>query len=186
MKHFKTISRVFVAAGMMVIAVACSKGSDSSVSPYGYYGQSCPTCVYGGGGVAGGPLLSNVQFSTGSGGLQGLVNLGGSGTGLSPYSYQGPVSPYQVSPYGNGVLVVNSNSYCVMPGQYSIVQASGGYQGSGSYGILNGLVIQAQGPGGQIMIQASSAQMNFSQNRLEIGIGQLITNGQSCGSIATY
>lgn len=188
MKNLKTLYRTIAAVGLTVLAVACSKGSDSSsVNPYtGMYGGNCPTC-YGVGGVGGsGVLLQNVQFSTGSGGLVGVVNLGGSGNGMSPYSYQGQVAPYQVSPYGNGLIQINSGSYCAYPGQYQIVGVSGGYQGASAYGIMNGLTIQAQGQGGSIVIQASSAEIVFSSNRLGIGIGQLIVNGQSCGSIATY
>lgn len=189
MKTLKTLSKVIFAAGVMALAVACSKKSDNT-NPYyganGFYPNGCPTCVGGMPGAGSGPLLSNVQFSTGSGGLVGVVNLGGNGAGILPNSYQGQMTPYQMSPYGNGVIQINSQSYCAYPGQYQIVGVSGGYAGTSSAGIMNGITIQAQGPGGSIVIQASSAEVVFSSNRLGIGIGQLIVNGQSCGSIATY
>jgi hypothetical protein len=62
MKNLKMLSKVMAMAGLMAMAVACSKGSDnSSVYPAGYY-PGCTTCgILPGGGAGASSITAGFQ-----------------------------------------------------------------------------------------------------------------------------
>lgn len=164
MKTLKTLSKVIFAAGVMALAVACSKNSDST-NPYanGLYPNGCPTCVGGLPGQGGGMVTA--QFQTPQQEAVGSINL--ISQGGSQVVVQGQIQ------------ITSQNYYTcyVQPGTYTIQTMQPGM--SSGNGTITNLVFQA-GPLTFTVYQAYLVNASGSNYRLSIVQGML-----PCGSVTT-
>jgi hypothetical protein len=167
MKTLKTLSKVIFAAGVMALAVACSKNTDSTnpyVYPNGLYPGGCATCVGGMPGAGGGGMVT-AQFKTPYQEAVGSINI--ISQGGSQVIVQGQIQ------------ITSQNFYTcyAQPGTYQIqTMQPGMYSGNGT---ITGLVFQA----GPLTFQVSQAYLvnaSGSNYRLSIVNGML-----PCGSVTT-